>query len=132
MLANIKSRLGRGVLVPMLVFLVLSAIYLYAFPQPNVFYAAIVLLHAFVGILACIYLLIFLFRILRQASTMARFGWLVILASATLGVILIKVGTSRPEWKLVYAHIALALAGCGVVFADWVGRRGWSSPGLAK
>src|SRR5437764_4618158 len=27
--------------------------------QPNVFYVAIVLLHAFVGILACIYLLIF-------------------------------------------------------------------------
>ena len=33
-------------------FLVASAIYLYAFPQANVFYAAIVLLHAAAGVVA--------------------------------------------------------------------------------
>ena len=29
------------------------------------------------------------------------------------------------------AHIVLALAGCGILFADWAGRRGWLSPGFA-
>ena len=56
----IKNLLGYRALPPMLAFLFLSAIYLYAFPQSNVFYAGIVLLHAFAGIVASVYLAIFL------------------------------------------------------------------------
>ena len=43
----------------MLVFLFVSAIYLYAFPQANVLYAIVVLLHAVVGLIASVYLLVF-------------------------------------------------------------------------
>jgi len=132
MLANIKSLLGRGALAPMLVFLFFSAIYLYAFPQPNVFYAVIVLLHAAVGLVTTVYLAILLFRLLRQGSILARLGWLLITSAAILGVVLIKLGTSRPEWNWVYVHIAVALAGSALLFADWVGRSGWMTVGTAR
>jgi tetratricopeptide (TPR) repeat protein len=132
MTARIKNFLGRRALAPMLVFLFLSAGYLYAFPQANVFYAAVVLLHALVGVVASIYLAIFLFRVLRDGSLLARFGWLLIFAAAILGIVLIKTGTARPEWNRVYLHIGLALTGSGILFADWAGRKGWLSPGILK
>jgi tetratricopeptide (TPR) repeat protein len=132
MLANIKSLLGRGALAPMLVFLFFSAIYLYAFPQPNVVYAIVVLLHAAIGLVATVYLAILLFRLLRQGSILARLGWLLIASAAILGVVLIKVGTSRPAWNWVYLHITLALAGCALLFAGWAGSRGWLSIGSAR
>jgi hypothetical protein len=96
MTAQIKQMLGRRALAPMLVFLFLSAVYLYAFPQANVFYAGVVLLHALVGIVASIYLAVLLFRVLRDASVIARFGWILVLAAAILGIVLINTGTSRP------------------------------------
>ncbi len=43
----------------LLVFLVVSATYLYTFPQPNIFYAVIVLLHATTGVVAAVMLAIF-------------------------------------------------------------------------
>ncbi len=132
MIPFFKSLLGYRALPRMLVFLFLSAIYLYAFPQSNVFYAVIVLFHAGIGVLASIYLAIFLRRVLRHSSMAARLGWLLIIASAVLGLILIKTGTSRPEWKLVYLHIAVSLGGAAILFGDWAGRRGWLSPGFAK
>jgi len=119
-------------LTPILAFLFVSAIYLYAFPQPNVFYAVIVLLHAFVGVVVAIYLLVLLFHLLRNGSWMARFGWLLIAASAVLGVVLIKVGALHSEWNLLYFHILVALAGCGFLLGDWAGRRGWLDPGFGR
>lgn len=111
----------------MLVFLFLSAIYLYAFPQPNIFYAGVVLAHVMVGVVASIYLLILLFRRLRESSVMARLGWILIAASAALGIALIKLGTARSELNWLYVHIVVALVGSGILFADWAGRRGWLS-----
>jgi Flp pilus assembly protein TadD len=124
--------MGVRALSWLLAFLFLSAVYLYAFPQTNIFYAVVVLLHALAGLLLSIYLLIFLFQLLRDGSWTARLGWLVIAASAVLGVVLIKIGALRAEWNLVYLHIALAVVGCGIMFADWAGRKGWLSPGLAR
>ncbi len=115
----------------MLAFLFLSAVYLYAFPQANVFYAAVVLLHAIVGLIASGYLVVSLVGILRSSSMAARFGWLLVMGSAGIGLVLIKVGTSRPEWNWVYLHIFLALAGCGILFADWAARKGWLPTGFA-
>jgi tetratricopeptide (TPR) repeat protein len=116
----------------MLVFLFVSAVYLYAFPQTNVFYAVVVLLHACVGALATVYLAIFLVRLFRDSSVLAKLGWVFMAASAVLGVILIRLGTSLAEWNLVYLHIALALVGSGILFADWAGRRGWLTADFAK
>lgn len=132
MIPRIKNLLGRRLLAPLLVFLFLSAIYLYAFPQPNIIYPVVVLLHVFVGLVLTIYLLIFLIRLVREGSWIDRAGWLLVLAAAVLGVILIKIGTIRSEWNWLYFHIVLSLLGVGLLFGAWAGRRGWLSPGFGR
>src|ERR1700751_5003932 len=79
-------------------FLAISAACLYAFPQPNIFYAGMVLLHAAGGGLAAILLVPVVFRLVRVGSLSSRMGWLLIAAGAVLGLILIKTGTPRTEW----------------------------------
>jgi tetratricopeptide (TPR) repeat protein len=110
---------AKRLLLVSLVFLFISATYLYAFPQPNVFYAAVVLLHAVVGVIAAALLVTVLYRLLREASAIARLGWLLVSAGAVIGLILIKTGTSRSEWNLLYAHILLSLGGAGILFSEW-------------
>ena len=106
-------------------FLVISAAYLYAFPQPTVFYAGVVLLHAFGGVVAAILLVPRLIRLRRNGSFYARAGWLLVATGAVLGLILIKTGTPRTEWNWLYLHIAICLIGVGLLIADQLGRRGW-------
>jgi tetratricopeptide (TPR) repeat protein len=110
---------ARWLLFVGLAFLFISATYLYAFPQPNVFYAAVVLLHAVVGVITAGLLARFLYRVFRQASTISRVGWLLVSAGAVVGLILIKTGTPRSEWNLLYAHILLSVAGAGVLLSEW-------------
>ncbi len=111
-------------LIPALfIFLVVSAAYLYTFPQANVFYAGVVLLHALAGAVATVLLAIYLFRIFRDATPLGRAGWLLLLSGAIVGIILIKIGTPRSEWKWLYAHILISLAGAGILFSEWLGRR---------
>ncbi|HUJ94826.1 MAG TPA: tetratricopeptide repeat protein [Terriglobales bacterium] len=107
------------------IFLFLSAVYLYAFPQPNLIYPVIVLLHALGGLVAVILLLVYLVSVLKTSSWTARLGWISLLAGGILGVILIKLGTSRSEWDWLYLHIVLCLAGVGFLLADRAGQRGW-------
>src|SRR3989442_768125 len=116
----------------LLVFLVVSATYLYTFPQPNIFYAVIVLLHATTGVVAAVMLAIFFFRLLRNGSFAARVGWVLLAAGAVIGIVLIKTGTPRVEWNWLYVHILLSLAGVGILFADWAGNRGWLGIGAAR
>src|SRR5579862_3162977 len=109
----------------LVVFLTISAVYLYAFPQPNIEYAGVVLLHAFGGLLVPA-----LIRLLRSGTFFTRFGWLLIAAGAVLGLILIKTGTPRSEWNKLYIHMVISLAGVGLLAADWLGRRKASDSGL--
>jgi cytochrome c-type biogenesis protein CcmH/NrfG len=132
MIPKIKSLLGRRLMAPMLMFLLASAVYLFAFPQPNVIYAVIVLLHALVGLITTIYLLSLLVPLLRHSSWIARLGWLLLMASSILGGVLTKTGALREDWKLLYAHMVVALAAVGTLFADWAGRRGWLSRGSGR
>ena len=117
-----KGFTGRALswLVPVLV---LSAAYLYTFPQPNIFYAAIVLLHAGLGVLAAIFLIPALWRLLRTGSFSSRAGWLLIAVGAVAGIILIKTGTPRSEWSKLYFHILVSLAGVGLLIAARVSKR---------
>ncbi len=110
-------------LVWLVCFLAISAAYLYTFPQPNVFYAGIVLLHAFAGVLTAILLVPAFIRLLRNGSFTSRAGWVLIATGAVLGLILIKTGTPRTEWNKLYFHILISLAGVGLLIADWLGRR---------
>ncbi len=105
-------------------FLVASAIYLYAFPQANVFYAAIVLLHAAAGVVASIWLAVGLLRILKAGGFLNRAGWLLIGLGAVLGLMLLYTGTPRSEWRWMYAHLGLSFTGAALLLADAVGRRG--------
>jgi tetratricopeptide (TPR) repeat protein len=123
--------LGRA-LPRLLIFLLVSAAYLYAFPQPNVFYATIVLLHTLVGILSALLLAVFLFRLLRNGSVASRLGWVLVAAGAIAGLVLIKTGTPRVEWNLLYVHVLFSVAGVGIVFAEWAGERGWLARGLSN
>ena len=62
---------GRA-LTWLLAFLTVSAAYLYAFPQPNVFYAGVVLLHALAGVVTAFLLLLFLaHRVAKSKSCLA-------------------------------------------------------------
>ena len=132
MIPRIKTFFGRRILPPLLIFLFASAVYLYAVPQPNVFYAIVVLLHALAGVIATVYLIIFLFQRVRGGSLIARLGWILLIAAGILGILLIKLGTLRAEWNWLYLHILLAVAGSGILFADWTGRRGWLSAGFGR
>jgi tetratricopeptide (TPR) repeat protein len=118
-----------GQILPWLVvFLAISAGYLYTFPQPNIFYAVIVALHAAGGVLATILIIATLFRLLRNGSVAAKVGWSLIAAGGLLGIVLIKTGTPRSEWNKLYFHIILSLGGIGLLAADWWGkRRSWES-----
>jgi len=119
-------RAPTGRLLPgLILFLVFSAAYLYTFPQPNVFYAAVVLLHAVAGVIATVMLVLCGARLLRGASFVSRVGWLLIFGGAALGIVLIKTGTPRSEWNLLYAHILLFLAGVAILVAEWDGAQGW-------
>ncbi len=115
----------------LLPFLVVSAAYLYTFPQPNIFYAVVVLLHASGGVITAILLLVALFRLLRNGSFLARAGWLLLAAGAVFGLILIKTGAPRTEWKWLYFHILLSLFAAGLLLADQLGRRGWLNKSLS-
>jgi len=120
----VVSRVVSGLLI----FLFTSAAYLYSFPQSNIFYAVVVLLHVVAGVVTALLLAAFLFRVLRDGTTASRVGWVLLASGATVGLVLIKTGTPRVEWNLLYAHILLSLAGVGIIFAEWAWRRGWLVP----
>src|SRR6266436_6028745 len=88
----------QKLLCALVFFLLLSAVYLYPFPQANVFYPAVVLMHAFVGVIAAILL-----------------------------VVLLRTGTPHSEFRWLYAHIIASIAGAACLLAEWLGKRGWLS-----
>src|SRR5258707_1701982 len=97
-----RSSVNRA--LPLLIgFLVVSAIYLYAFPQANVFYAGVVLLHAVAGVVVSVLLLLWLVRSLfvRQGEPLARLGMVFLFLGAIPGLVLIYTEALRTEWTLV-------------------------------
>ena len=118
-----SGRISDRILRWLIAALAVSAVYLYTFPQANIFYAVIVLLHAAGGVLAAILLIPLLLRLLRSGSLLSRFGWFLIAVGAVAGLVLIKTGTLRSEWNKLYVHIALSLAGVGFLLANrWTAR----------
>jgi len=112
--------------LPLLIgFLVVSAIYLYAFPQANVFYAGVVLLHASGGVAASVLLLLWLIRSWRQGAPLVRFGMVLLLLGAIPGLALIYTGALRTHWTLVYIHIGVSFLGAGLIAGARLGDRRW-------
>ncbi len=109
----------------LLFLLVASAAYLYPFPQANLVYPAVVVLHTLVGVVASVTGVVLLRRLLRSADWAGKTGWILLAVGAGLGLILIYTGTAHSEFRWLYAHIVLSLAGIGCLLAEWLGRRGW-------
>ncbi len=111
-----RSSVNRG--LPQLIgFLVVSAIYLYAFPQANVFYAGVVLLHAVAGVVVSVLLVLWLIRSWRQGEPLVRVGMVFLFLGAIPGLVLIYTGALRTEWTLVYIHIGVSFLGAGLIAA---------------
>src|SRR5258708_8509242 len=110
--------------------LFLSAVFLYAFPAPTLFYAAVVLLHAGAGLVAIFCLIRFCLRCLRQATLTAKLGWIVLALGGLVGGALVYVGTTRQNQKWLYLHIGLCLVGIILLLADLIAR--WLSPRIRR
>ena len=123
-MSSARFSLNRA-LTPLVGFLVLSAIYLYAFPQANILYEAVVLLHSLAGVVASVLLLCWLGRAWRQGEPLVRAGILLLFLGAIPGLALIYTGALRSEWTLVYVHIGLSFLGAGLLVAirmSWLSR----------
>jgi tetratricopeptide (TPR) repeat protein len=127
-MSSAGNSVGR-VLSILIGFLAVSAIYLYTFPQTNIFYAGVVLLHAVGGVVASVWLLLWLVRslFLRQGEPLVRGGMLFLFLGAIPGLALIYTGALSTERRNVYLHIGLSLAGAGLVTAARLGNRRWLS-----
>ena len=112
-------------------FLLLTAAYLYPFPQANIVYPAVVLFHVFAGVAATVLLVFLLIPLLRQSNLVAKSGWVLIALGAVLGLVLLRTGTPHSEFKLLYAHIIACIAGAGCLLAEWIGQRGRLSSNAA-
>ena len=112
--------------------LAISAIYLYGFPTATLFYAGTVLLHAGVGVLWTVGLLVFLFRGIAKEHVAARIGWVLLLAGALMGVALIYLGTPHRLKSWLYVHIALCGVGVLLLAASWINARGWLGGGVLQ
>ena len=111
--------------------LVVTAVYLYPFPQANIVYPAIVLLHVFVGVVATILLVALLWRLLKEGNLVGKTGWLLLATGAVLGLVLLRTGTPHSEYKWLYAHIIVSGIGIACLLAEWIGKRGWLSSNAA-
>ena len=112
------KKLGLGLLVG----LTGSAIYLAAWPAPNIFYAAIVLLHVGLGILFAVLGLRLLPAALKQGS-FYRFASILLAVGTVLGLVLLKTGTTRPFQKLYLSHVAFCVIAVALLAAWWFERR---------
>jgi len=122
-----KRWLSRFVL-----FLAVSAVYLYAYPSPTVTYAVVDLLHVAAGVVLTLLLLIFLIPQLRAQSNLFRLGFVFLFFGAILGVALIKVGTPLRLKVWLLAHIALCVLGTFLLAASWLHSRGWLGASAAS
>ena len=95
----------------------MSAIYLYAWPAPNVFYAGIVLAHVGLGVLFCLGGLRLLPTAMR-APLIVKLATLVLIIGAALGLALIYTGASRPYTKLLLSHGAVSFLAVALL-AGW-------------
>src|SRR5882672_4457767 len=114
----------------LVVALFVSAAYLYAFPQANLIYPAVVLLHAFGGVVAMLFLLPWLLRNFRRQSGSARLAWWALLAGGVPGMALLKIGTRHSNYQWLYWHMSVSVLAGALLLSVWASRRGWLAAGV--
>jgi hypothetical protein len=107
----------------LIVSLLVSAIYLYGFPSPTVTYVVGVLIHSLLGIAGVFLFVPYAVRHFREWSVGDGVAWAVFALSAVLGVVLLFIGTARPQWSWLYAHEVVALLAVVALGAQWLARR---------
>jgi tetratricopeptide (TPR) repeat protein len=95
-----------------LMLLTVTALYLAAWPAPNLFYGAVILAHVGLGVLFCVFAARLLPQALKQPWFL-RIGAVLLSIGSLIGLILIATGTTRPFKSLYLAHIAF----CAVAVA---------------
>jgi Tfp pilus assembly protein PilF len=105
--------------------LFLTAAYVFAWPSPNVAYFGAVIIHLVTGVVFLLALGLAIGRILPAATPGQRLGWILLGLGGLVGVLLIYTGTRRGEWPLLYAHIAVCVAGGAMLVSSWAGKRGF-------
>ena len=108
-----------------LLFLTLTAVYLYGYPSATITYGVVDLFHVAAGAALTLLLLASLLRVLRNESNIARLGWILLTGGAILGIVLIKIGTPLRLKAWLLAHIALCVLGTLLVTASWLNSKGW-------
>jgi tetratricopeptide (TPR) repeat protein len=108
----------------LVIVLFVTSAYLYVFPSPSMAYIVIVLLHAGLGGLAVLLLLPKLRYIFSVQDFRKNTGWVLIILGAAMGMVLLFTGTARPQWKFMYTHIAISLAGAAILSARWMASKG--------
>src|SRR5215469_2033074 len=119
-----RNSSSRKLLFALVLFLALSAVYLYGFPQTNLEYAGVVLLHAVGGVLATVWVIVSLRSLVREGSWVFQAGWILFLVAGGLGLWLIHSGTLRAEWNWMYAHMVVSALALALLIAARSGRRG--------
>jgi tetratricopeptide (TPR) repeat protein len=112
------KKLGLGLLVG----LTGSAIYLAAWPAPNLLYAAVVLFHVGLGLLFALLGLRLLPAALKQGP-FYRFASVLMGIGTAIGIILLKTGTTRPFQKLYLSHIVFCAIAVALLAAWWLEKR---------
>jgi hypothetical protein len=102
--------------------LTLSAIYLYAWPAANLFYAGVVLFHVGLGVLFSIGGLRLLPLAWRQPA-IVKLATLLLIIGATLGLALIYTGASRPYTRLLLSHGAISALAIALLAGWWFSQR---------
>jgi tetratricopeptide (TPR) repeat protein len=108
-----------------LVFLTVTAVYLYGYPSATITYGVVDLFHVAAGVALTVPLLVSLLSLLRNESNVARLGWILLTAGAVLGIVLIKIGTPLRLKSWLFAHIALCVIGVLLLVASWLNSKGW-------
>jgi tetratricopeptide (TPR) repeat protein len=94
----------------LLLLLIANAAYLAALPAANIFYIANLFLHLGLGLVACGWLL-------WRSRTSAKI--LPLLIGTLIGAYLIYAGATTDHFKILWAHIALAVAGLALLKPRW-------------
>ncbi|MGB8675845.1 MAG: multiheme c-type cytochrome, partial [Candidatus Acidiferrales bacterium] len=125
-----RSYLRRAISV-LLAVLFLTAVYVFAWPSPNVPYFGAVVVHLLAGVLFLVALAIALRGMLREGSLLTNAAWILLLAGGIVGAVLIYTGTPHSRWNILWAHIAACVAGGALLGAAWARKRGWTGGGSA-
>ena len=107
----------------LLIVLLVTALYEYAWPTPTIHYYVFVVLHLVSGIVF-LSLVFFLFgRIWHESHALDRFAWGLLVVGGSIGIALIFTGTLRNDLPLLSMHIFSCIAGIILLLGSWIGRR---------